>query len=328
MQSSDQPEWVLLSASADHELNNSSSSFLDANLSEARYLNKTNPNSLYQKLPSRFDNHRISKWAIILVGELRCLDKSHDFIQRIAKNHDLFIVTSSKYESECASLSATDRIVISENSAEKEHEDSLPHNAMKQWYKLNLGLEMIKNMEHKTKRLYSNILKIRSDYHFVYPRWMIRNLSKELLKPSTGFLGASDKVFAGRRDNMMTLQGFYENLQSWFYMDEDKYWPINIKQILQSDESIKWYGFNWPSKIVGDIQNTDSWRRLLLSKTEEIQSELNQFKVGDKTNFYQLFKGDRSFASEISFAKYLNFNGIPFKSCRSLRGFLYNNRFK
>ena len=39
--------------------------------------------------------------------------------------------------------------------------------------------------------------------------------------------------------------------------------PIALDQILNSDEAIKWYGFNWPKDLIGTPKTVDELRNLL-----------------------------------------------------------------
>jgi len=53
---------------------------------------------------------------------------------------------------------------------------------------------------------------------------------------------------------------------------------------------------------------------------------LTHHKASQSAQYHRLLKGNPRFASEISFARFLNFCGIPFHDCVALRGFLYSDR--
>ena len=125
---------------------------------------------------------------------------------------------------------------------------------------------------------------------------------------------------------MMTLTSFYSNLIRCYYNREEDYWPINLKQVLDSDDAIKWYGMNWPVELVGKPQSTDAWRKDLDTRFHELSKALHEFRPGPSTTYHRLFQGHPKFASEVCFARFLNSKGIPFRDCYSLRGFLYKDR--
>ena len=93
-----------------------------------------------------------------------------------------------------------------------------------------------------------------------------------------------------------------------------------------SDDSIKWYGLNWPIDLIGTPPTTEAWRRQIRQGGNKLAYTLAKFKPNRTTKYHRLFKGHPRFASEVSFARFLNFNCIPFKDCYSLRGFLYSDR--
>ena len=200
------------------------------------------------------------------------------------------------------------------------------HNAMNQWIKLEIGLELIKRQEEINSKMYTHIAKLRTDYYYSSPKFILRELTKSLNNPKTGLLGASDKVFAGRRDTFMVLEGYCRAMEPWFYENKRDFWPINIKQVIGSDESLKWYGMKWPKKIIGNPKSIRDMIHFLKSNRIFVEECMANHKEEDNSESWHLFKGDRKFASEVSFAQYLNFTGITFCETKALRGFLYSNR--
>ena len=190
-----QPEWVLLSASADHNsecvlvdmptndainswnlIKNAYSAILqndhDAAQRELRTAITNNPNDLllnrtinvyYPDLLIQNSNLRLNvpssndfKLAIVIPGELRCFKKTRDFIEELGKYADIYICTSAKYAEVARTISCKLQVV--------EYEPNLPVASMHQWHKLNLCLQMVREEEEEHDISYTHILKIRSDF--------------------------------------------------------------------------------------------------------------------------------------------------------------------
>jgi hypothetical protein len=317
----------LLSASADHPLTEGNTAFNDPALVQARDQNQDEPNSLQQPNSLVWSHWRKRNDALLLTGELRCLSRSQALLKRLSKVADLFVVTTASYADAAQRLTRSDQILIVDHlPAEAQRDQRFPVGSMKQWHKLHLALQLVKTAEQRRGRRYSHLLKLRSDYFYVHPQRLIKDVIKQTQQPEAGLVGASDKVFGGPRDWMMLFQGFYQNLEGWFDDREQHYWPINLAQVLASDEALKWYGMNWPVELIGQPETTEVWRQRLLEGGDGLATALAQFKPGPNTTYHRLFQGHPRFASEVSFARFLNFNGIPFRDCRSLRGFLYSDR--
>ena len=294
---------------------------------QARLKNQQEPSSLQQQQSSVRPRWRKHNCALLLTGELRCLSRSQALLQRLNKEADLFIVTTAAYADSAQRLTRSDQILIVDQlPAEAQHDQRFPVGSMKQWHKLHLALQLVQTAEQRRGRRYSHLLKLRSDYFYVHPQRLIKDVIQQTQQPEAGLVGASDKVFGGPRDWMMLFQGFFQSLEGWFDDREQHYWPINLAQVLASDEALKWYGMNWPVELIGQPETTEAWRQVLLKGGDGLATALAQFKPGPNTTYHRLFQGHPRFASEVSFARFLNFNGIPFRDCRSLRGFLYSDR--
>ena len=325
-----QESWVLMSGSADQavagNLRNLHTIQKDDELKEARKLNNLNPTLITQEANFATYKRKRFRPAILITGQLRCLNKSRLLIKKLSRSSDIFIVTTKKYKREALSISSRKQTFIVEENHEAAMVDSnLPFNTMKQWHKLAIGLELIELEEKKAKKRYTHILKIRSDYYFAHPENILQDL-RGSSNSSRGLVGASDKVFGGRRDYMMLMKGFFDGILGWQMNMNNIYWPIALDQILNSDESIKWYGFNWPKDLIGTPKTVDELRNLLLKNYSVLKRKLQLFKPDAFTTYHKLFIGNEDFASEVAFARHLNLVGIPFNECYGLRGFLYKNR--
>ena len=204
-------------------------------------------------------------------------------------------------------------------------EKNLSFNPIKQWQKLAIGLKMIEEQENRIRKKYTHILKIRTDYFFAHPKNILKDL-RVLSNSTRGLVGASDKSIWGQKRSDDVNERLFNGILGWQMQVEDVYWPINIDQILESDESIKWYGFNWPVELIGTPKTVDELRSLLIKNYCTLKQRLQLFKADKFTSYHKLFKGNTDFASEVAFARHLNFVGIPFNECYGLRGFLYQDR--
>ena len=328
-----QPAWVLLTASNnlpnmardpedDHPI------LGDHALLSSRGLNTSNPAALVQPLPEHPGSSTSpSRCALVLTGELRCIARSQALFERLSRQADLYIVTSAPYRQKALALvPAGHCLIVDDWSNEAAIDAALPMNAMKQWHKLSLALRMIRHQEQSRHKRYRYIVKLRSDYYFAHPERMLQQIANACRSPEAGLVGASDKVFGGPRELMMQFEGFFRAIPHWFDQREHSYWPINLQQVLASDDAVKWYGMNWPQELVGTPQHPRAWRQALLADEQHLTQALANHNPDTNAPYHRLLKGDPSFASEICFSRFLNFCGIPFHDCPALRGFLYSDR--
>ena len=259
-----------------------------------------------------------NKVAIVVTGELRCFEQSKLFFAKLLRHADLFICTSPPFADMVKSLPAT---IVKIST-----EESLPVGSMHQWQKLDEALKMVRMKENNTGTYYSHILKLRSDYYHTSPRHLLKELAN-----ADGLICSSDKVFGGRRDLMLLFEGFYKAISGIFDQRENSYWPINIEPILRSDNSSKWYGMAFPKALVGEPNSVECLRQILKDGGSCLAKSLLEWKTNadvSSKDYIRFFKGNPRFASEICFARFLNFNAIQSHSCPGLTGFLRNNRFQ
>lgn len=256
-----------------------------------------------------------SRVAIVLPGELRNLERNLPLLRALARQADLFTCTSAAFAAAAQALPGQ-RLIV-------DPEPLLPMGAMQQWHKLAECLRLVRAHEQQTGRRYSHILKLRTDYQYVAPRRLLHDLVR-----ADGLICASDKVFGGQRDLMLLFEGFQAAIAGWFDNQEQRYWPINTAQILESDDSAKWYGMGFPAELVGQPATVEELRSILRSGGSALAEALRRWTPSspDDPQLHRLFRGHPRFASEVCFARFLNFNGIPAHHCRSLQGFLQRDR--
>ena len=286
-----------------------------------RAVNAQAPELLRQGRLSRRGAPWGSRIAIVLPGELRCLQHTLPLLRALARHADLFTCTSAAYASAGRQLPGTLSVV--------DPEPDLPMGAMQQWHKLALCLAMVREREARTGRRYSHILKLRTDFQHVQPHQLLAELVA-----ADGLICASDKVFGGRRELMLLFEGFYPAIAAWFDEQEQRYWPINVAQILHSDDSAKWYGMAFPQELVGQPATVEELRAVLAAGGEQLAQALLRWRppAGHDSNglyihqLHRLFQGHPRFASEVCFARFLNFNGIPAHHSPGVLGFLRSDR--
>lgn len=292
------------------------------NLLLMRAINQYAPELLVQKRIRRQGGPWRSRIAVVVPGELRCYRHSEELFKSLSRHTDIFVCTSEAFANTAEQLAVTKVKVI-------DQEPNHPIGAMQQWHKLAITLSMVRAHEKRTKKQYTHIVKLRSDFHHVQPQ----NLLSELMS-ADGLICSSDKVFGGRREIMMLFEGFYEAIYGWFDQQEERYWPININTIIKSDDSCKWYGMNFPKELVGQPKTVNDLRETLISGGKDLARSFQQWRPHDGCNMqnqyskqlHRIIPGHPRFASEICFARFLNLNGIRTQSSPGMLGFLRSDR--
>lgn len=292
-----------------------------------RAMNQLCPSLNRHPLPShRSWPPRGTRFALLLPGQLRCLEHSRGFLERLCRWADLFVCTERRYEEAAASLRCRRHrgLRIIEDDPEAAAEDAaLPVASMKQWHKLAACLAMAREQERLQGQRYTHLVKLRSDYLHVNPEWFFQDIAQHT---HDGLACASDKVFAGNRDVMMLFGGFQGAIAGFFDGHEHTYWPINVDTVLRSDDASKWYGMNWPERLVGRPARVQELRQVLQGGGRELASALARFRAQPDEPFLRLFQGHPRFASEVCFARFLNFCGVAAHGNRALQGFLRSDR--
>ena len=190
-----QPAWVLLTASNnrpnmardpedDHPI------LRDTALLSSRSLNASNPAALVQPLPEPSGRPKgPSRCALVLTGELRCIERSAALFERLSAQADLFIVTSAPYRQRALALAPAEHCqIVDDQPAQAAIDAALPVNAMKQWHKLSLALQLIRRQEQKRQKRYRHVVKLRSDYYFAHPERMLQQIANACRAPETGLV--------------------------------------------------------------------------------------------------------------------------------------------
>ena len=289
------------------------------NLLLLRAVNQCAPQLLRQDHISRRGAPWGSRIAVVLPGELRCLSRSRAFFKALRRHADLFVCTSVAFATAAEGLPATELQVV-------DREPNLPTGAMQQWHKLALALAMVRARENHRGRRYTHILKLRTDFHHAEPRHLLAELVA-----ADGLIAASDKVFGGPRDLMLLFEAFPAAITAWFDQRQHHYWPINPDPILRSDDSIKWYGMAFPKQLVGQPATVDALRQVLIQGGSALAEALLRWQppTDDPAlthSCMRFVQGHPRFASEVCFARFLNFNGIAVNSTPGVSGFLRSNR--
>ena len=296
-----------------------------ANLVLARAINQQAPQQLTQAVPHWLPRPGRKRFAVLLPGELRSLERSRAWLTDLRQHADLFICTTAAYAEAAASLRPAGMAVVEQHSALVAAEADLPESSMRQWHKLAVCLELMRQHEARRGRLYWQVLKLRSDYFVLQPQTLLRELKALANNPEAGLIGASDKVFAGSRDRMLLFEGFWQSLAGQFLDLAQKRWPINLIPILAGDDSAKWFGFGFPQRLVGQPTTVVELRRRLNQGGPKLGRALAAPWQPNEP-LHTLCPDQPRFSSEVAFARFLNSNGISMRETPALRGFLYSDR--
>ena len=168
--------------------------------------------------------------AIFIPSQLRDLDKSKNLINSLAKYAKVFIFTNKEYKNLAEKyLSKEIQIKYVEdddkyNKMEIESKDR----AVFQWIKFKGCVDMMLKFEKKNNIVFSHILKLRSDFAFTNPSSLL-DLSFE--DKNKCIVADSDRLFSGRREDILPLYNFLEISQNSFLGNDRNYFPINVSQI-------------------------------------------------------------------------------------------------
>lgn len=271
-----------------------------------------------------------SRVAIIIPGMLRCLHRSLPLLKSLISHCDLFICTSPEFETDAESLQKEGlvRIKIVKDNPE------LPAIAMQQWMRMNECLKMLKEQESETGIQYTHIIKVRTDFYFLNPEKILDVITGL----NSGLLMCSDKVFGGKRNDMLRFQEFYQKIMD-YYVDSSQWFDINLRQILRSDDSFKWFGLLFPESVAGEIKHPEEMRYLITKNGVDFYQDhidRSMKKPADnrllegcrlmRTLYDESPPGKKVFASEICFAAFLNRENTDVHWSPNFSGILWHDR--
>ena len=266
-----------------------------------------------------------TKTRLSAAGRVALFGTQRPLLTALQQRGDLFICTTSAYAEAAASLRPTKLAVLEQDPGLVAAETDLPASAMRQWHKLAVCCQLVRHQEARRGRLYTHLVKLRSDFFYLQPQSLLRDLAALQRQPHSGLIGASDKVFAGPRALILLLEGFWQALPGHFIDREPRSWPLNLAPILSADDSAKWYGFSFPQRLVGNPASVADLRAALVQGGPALARALAQPWQPDEP-LINLCPNQPRFSSEAAFARFLNINGIPLRETPSLRGFLYSDR--
>lgn len=262
--------------------------------------------------------------CVLIPGRLRCWDKSKELIYSIAEKCKVFIMTDLSDKKISNSIKHKNiKITIIEESIYQKDYSNLPNIGLAQYLKLKCAIDQVYKYERKNHFFFKNFIKIRTDYFYLNSE----NLLDMTLENNEEYLfSQSDLNFSGRREFFLPLKNYYE-FAEWTYFNDFhniKYLPINPTQIIKSDPGAT--RFNWlqyPEKIIGKTRTLrpsgDYIRKKIIKKYNKFLRY--KLKVNDKIKGSG---GQDYFASEQSFALFLNLIGTPCKTHYKYTGYLMN----
>jgi len=262
--------------------------------------------------------------CVLIPGRLRCWDKSKELIYSIAEKNKVFIMTDLYDKKIANSIKHKNiKITVIEESTYKKDYSKLPNIGLAQYLKLKCAIEEVYKYEKKNGFFFKNFIKIRTDYFYINSE----NLLDMTLENNEEYLFAqSDLNFSGRREFFLPLKNYYE-FAEWTYFNDFhniKYLPINPRQIIRSDPGAT--RFNWlqyPEKIIGRTKTHRPSGEYIRKKIIKNYDKILRYKFKANDRFKET-GGQGYFASEQSFALFLNLIGTPCRTHFKYTGYLMN----
>jgi len=268
--------------------------------------------------------------AVIIPGMLRCYKRSLPIIKALLSHCDVFFCTSPEYAADAESLQKhlPVRFRIIEDNPD------LPAITMQQWMRMSECLQMVRERESETGRQYTHIIKARTDFYFIHPEKIL----DEITGITGGLLMCSDKVFGGKRRDMLRIQEFYHKIMD-YYVDSSHWFEINLKQIKRSDDCYKWFGLLLPDRLTGDVRHPEELRAMIMKNGVDFYQDMFDESVKQsadntslkgrrlmRTLYDESPPGKKVFASEICFAAFLNQQNMDAHWSLNFSGVLWNDR--
>jgi hypothetical protein len=269
-----------------------------------------------------------SKIAILVPGQLRCLEFSYPHFKSWSKGADLFVLTNRTYTEQAravAELGASCRFV-EDRPQLAEQEASISTAQLTQWLKLRACIDMLWEVERERNHRYDYIIKMRTDYVLAAPDAL---LDMDMEATNNCIYANTDVCFSGRREFVLPLHGLYMAGLTTFYKRSDQYFAINPDHILECDAtSCKWFLARFPRDLV-DLSpfNRGTPSAELLQSIKNNRDKIVNYVHGSGNELVPDTTGCRDFASELVFFYYMNFLGIPIKSHRKLTGHVVRTRY-
>ena len=251
-----------------------------------------------------------SSTVYVLTGQLRNFESFKGFADKILEQYPVVVASSSDYQHEIRWLEDRGALVA---SLEMPTEPSLlplieEKPGVLQWWRFKLAIEHLLSFEKARGIRFPVIRKIRSDWEFDSPRLHLTSVPELTFD---GLLAQSDITFGGRREYVIPLVGLWECSFIHFWGERsERYFPPNPWQILESDDSVRWYWsavdsrtFDLPSELDSRI----SRRR----RRKQLRQKIESVVVGSlpDANSLQPALGLAPWPAERAFAEYLNFVG-------------------
>lgn len=267
------------------------------------------------------NNANQARTAVLIPGRLRMWEKSKDLIYSIAENNKVFIMTDISDKKIINEIKHKNIITnIIEESEYKNEYKKMPNIVLSQYLKLKCVINEVYKYEKKKSFMFQNFIKLRTDYYYFNAENLL-NMTRE--NNEEYLFAESDLHFSGRREFFLPLKNFY-HFSEWAYKVDFhnlKYMPINPYQIINSDPGA--FRFNWlkyPKKIVETENRRPTGEYIHQKILKNFEQALKyKFKYKDEV---KNTGGHDYFATEQSFALFLNLTGIPCKTHEKYLGYI------
>ena len=259
--------------------------------------------------------------AVLIPGRLRCWEKSKDLIYSIAEKHKVFIMTDQTDEKIINKINHKNiHSTIIERSVYKDDFKKISNLVLSQYFKLQCIIDEVFKFEKNNSIFFKNFIKLRTDFYYYNSENL---LDMRLENFEDCLFSQSDLHFSGRREFFLPLRNFY-NFAEWCYRNDFhnlEYIPVNPTQILVSDPGATRFAWlKYPKEIV-ETSDKRPTSEFIHNKIKKNYEKLFHYKFKPSDEF-KLTGSEDYFATEQSFAWYLNLIGIKCKTHLKYSGFI------
>lgn len=227
---------------------------------------------------ARPDDRREAKDVCILFpGLLRCLSQNRAFVERLCRNHAVFFYTSRDYAADLAALDAPFHARYLEDDPAavrvERHLDAIADGwKIKQFFKLQRCLDLVREHEAETGRRFTMLYKLRTDLWL--PPGFDLTVDRHRQDASSLYM-ETDWYFGGRREITERIMSFYDAIFDRYYGTYDRYWPMDVGRLLDSDFGAgKFERLYFPTEAIGDYGDKASLRRAIADNRERLAAHV------------------------------------------------------
>lgn len=195
-----------------------------------------------------------------------------------------------------------------------------------QWYKFNLCLTHLKELESLHSFTANRVFKLRFDYLYQDPLSLLRELSNTSHLDDDILYCESDRIFFGSRMTMFSLRHFLDLAVALFLNKSSYYYPLHYPNLKKSSLNVtRWERVNFDRRVfdcpsINDLYSSSNYINQLFS----IGNDAPQVPPSPD-DIYSFHTGNLELPAERSFAWYLNVHGIIAHGHSSMSGGIFRS---